>query len=229
MFGLIAGYRLASELKSAGYQRAQAKSLKERRSMVSIGVIDDSPFTPKGNLEALGYRVALLGDPGNLDAVKDHHIILCDLQGVGQALGGETQGAFLIREIRENFPEKYVVAYTGGAINQSITRDAMQVSDAFLKKDADIETWVEKLDSIIQKLLDPYHVWQRQRKALINKEVDTKTVLVLEDTFVRSIAAKTERNRNKFSSLVASSNVGEDARAVVRSLIASGLFRLLTG
>lgn len=229
MFGLIGGYRLASEMKSANYQRAQAKSVKERRGMVSIGVIDDSPFTPKNNLETLGYRVVLLGDPGNLDAVKDHHIILCDLQGVGQALGGETQGAFLIREIRENYPEKYVVAFTGGAINQSITRDAMQASDAFLKKDADIETWVERLDSIIQRLLDPYQVWQRQRQALVKKEVDTKTVLILEDTFVRSIAAKTEQDKEGFSSLATSSKVGEDARAVVRSLVASGLFRLLTG
>lgn len=197
--------------------------------MVSIGVIDDSPFTPKNNLENLGYKVTLLGDPGNLDAVKDHHIILCDLQGVGQALGGETQGAFLIREIRENFPEKYVVAFTGGAINQSITRDAMQASDAFLKKDADIETWVEKLDAIIQKLLDPYQVWQRQRKALVNKEVDSKTVLVMEDAFVGSIAAKSEQAKDEFKSLVDSSRLGEDARVVVRSLIASGLFRLLTG
>lgn len=229
MLRFVSGYKIAPEMKSARYQRAQAKSLKERRNMVSIGVIDDSPFTPKNNLETLGYRVVLLGDPGNLDAVKDHHIILCDLQGVGRALGGETQGAFLIREIRKHYPEKYVVAFTGGAINQSITRDAMQASDAFLKKDADIETWVERLDSIIQNLLDPYQVWQRQRAALVSKEVDTKTILTLEDTFVRSVAAKSEREKESFSSLVASSKVGEDARAVVRSLIASGLFRLLTG
>lgn len=226
MFGLF-GYRPASELKSARYQRAQVKAVKDRRSLVSIGVIDDSPFNPKNNLENLGYKISLLGDPGNLEAVKAHHIVLCDLQGVGQSLGGETQGAFVIKEIRDTYPEKYVIAFTGGAINQSITREAMQASDDFLKKDADIETWVEKLDDIIQKLLDPYQVWQRERKALVKKEVDTRTILMLEDTFVKSIAAKTEYDKNKFVSFVESAKIGEDARSVVRSMIASGLFKLL--
>jgi hypothetical protein len=228
MWGLW-GYRSASDLKSSRYQRAHVRPLKERRGLMSIGVIDDSPFNPKNNLETLGYRITLLGDPGNLDAVKDHHIILCDLQGVGQALGAETQGAFLIKEIRETFPEKYVVAFTGGALNQSITREAVQASDEFLKKDADIETWVEKLDSIIQKLLDPYQVWQRQRRALVKKEVDTKTILMLEDTFVKSISSNGEHGKGAFVALVESSKLGEDARAVVRSMIASGLFKLLIG
>lgn len=128
VFERFTRYRLAPELKAPSFQRAQPKPAKERRGMVSIGVIDDSPFPAKNNLEALGYRIRLLGDPSRLDAVEEHHIVLCDLQGVGQSLGGDTQGAFLIREIRENYPEKYVIAYTGGMINQSMTRDAIQAS-----------------------------------------------------------------------------------------------------
>ena len=227
MFRLLTGFRLAADLRSTRYQRAQAKSLKERRGLVSICVIDDQPFAPKNNLEALGYNISLLGDPNSLDAVKDHHIVLCDLQGVGRALGGEAQGAFLIRQILENYPEKYVVAFTGGGLNQTITRDAMQASDALLKKDADVETWMEKLDDVIRRLLDPYQVWLRQRKALVKKDVDTKTIIELEDTFVRSVAADPKSGKDKFSSLVDSTKLSEDARSVVRSLVASGLFHLL--
>ena len=222
-------YHLAPELKSAQYQRAQSKSAKERRALISIGVIDDSPFEPKNNLETLGYRIALLGDPTNLEAVASHHIILCDLQGVGQSLGADSQGAFLIREIRDTYPEKYVIAYTGGAINQVISRDALRVSDAFLKKDVDIETWVDKLDAVILQLLDPYQVWQRQRRALVNKEVDTQTILIIEDAFVRSIAAKSGGQHSAFAKLLTSARIGQDVRAIVQSLIASGLFKLLVG
>jgi hypothetical protein len=59
--------------------------------------------------------VTLLGDPSNVDAVVPHNIILCDVQGVGHSLDSKKQGAFLIREIKAHFPDKYVIAYTGGS------------------------------------------------------------------------------------------------------------------
>jgi hypothetical protein len=42
-------YRLAGELDTPKLQRALAKSTKDRRALVSIGVIDDGPFEPKKN------------------------------------------------------------------------------------------------------------------------------------------------------------------------------------
>lgn len=222
-------YRLASELKAPQFQRGSAKSARERRALISIGVIDDSPFEPKRNLENIGYRITFLGDANTIDVVTPHHIVLCDLQGVGQALDARKQGAFLIREIKRNYPEKHVVAYTGGAMNQSVTRDALQVSDSFLKKDADIETWVETLDGIIGALLDPYVVWQRQRQALVSREVDTMTILNLEDAYVKSIAEHNKPEESALARLLSSGHINADVRAIVQSLIASGLFKLLVG
>jgi hypothetical protein len=143
-------HRLVGELNAPKYQRALAKSQKDRRSLVSIGVIDDGPFEPKRNLENVGYRVSLLGDPANIDIVLPHNIVLCDVQGVGHSLDPRKQGAFLIREIKAHFPDKYVIAYTGGSMNQTLTREAIQSSDAFMKKDEIIEEWTEKLDGVIR-------------------------------------------------------------------------------
>jgi hypothetical protein len=222
-------YRLANELKASQYDKSSAKSVRDRRALVSIGVIDDSPFEPKQNLKNVGYRVVLLGDVSKIDIVSPHHIILCDLRGVGRSLGARTQGAFVIREIRANYPEKYVIAYTGGAASDIISREALQVSDFLLKKDTDIDTWVDKLDSIILRLLNPYEVWQRQRKALVDRGVDTLTILKLEDAFVRSIVSRSEPEASPLARILSSDQIAGDVRALVRSLIASGLFRLLVG
>lgn len=222
-------FRLAGELKAPEFQRNAAKPARERRGLVSIGVIDDEPFQPRQNLENVGYTVALLGDPNNLDAVKPHQIILCDLQGVGQALDRKRQGSFLIREMRLNYPDKYVLAYTGGTMNMGIIRDSQQSADAFLKKDVDIETWTDKLDSIISELVDPYKVWLRQRKALIDREVDTLTVLNLEDAFVKSIVERNKPDDSPLAELARSPQLSGDVRAIIQSLISSAIFKILVG
>ena len=218
MFGFHKNYRLSSELKAVEYQRASMRSARDRRSLISICVIDDSPFEPKRNLENVGYRITYLGDVSTVDVVTPHHIVLCDLMGVGSALDARKQGAFVIKEIKRNYPEKYVIAYTGGASNQILSREAFQISDYFLKKDADIETWVTTLDDIIAKLLDPYAVWKRQRQALIDREVDTLTVLKLEDAFVQSIASHVEPDRSALARMLSSEKISADVRSIVQSL-----------
>lgn len=228
MFERWLRYQLANELNSESAQRHRALPLKERRRLFSIGVIDDSPFEPKVNLENLGYKIAMIGDPTTVDVVSQHHIVLCDLQGVGVALNPRKQGAFLIQEIKRHYPEKYVVAYTGGTKNQAVTRDAMLAADEFLKKDVDIDTWVSTLDSFIDRLLNPVAVWQRQREALVARRVDTLSILRLEDAFVRSIRERDGSENSTFGKMTASTSLGADVRAIARSLIASGLFKILT-
>jgi hypothetical protein len=180
------------------------------------------------NLENLGYKIAMIGDPTTVDVVAPHHIILCDLQGVGTALDPRKQGAFLIQEIKRHFPEKYVVAYTGGGRNREVTRDAMLAADEFLKKDVDIETWVSTLDGFINRLLNPFVVWQRQREALVARGIDTMSILKLEDAFVRSVKARDGSEASVFGKLLTSEALGADVRAIARSLVASGLFRIIT-
>ena len=137
-----------------------------------------------------------------IDVVTPHHIVLCDLKGVGHALDARKQGAFVIREVKASYPEKYVIAYTGGLTHEVISREAFQTSDSFLKKDADIDTWVGKLDDFILQLLDPYIVWQRQRTALVQRQVDTLTILTLEDAYVRSIIFKSTPEKSALARLL---------------------------
>jgi hypothetical protein len=222
-------YHLANELRDATHQPFRNATPAEKRSKISICVIDDNPFEPKRNLENAGYRITFLGDVNSIDPVTSHHIVLCDLMGVGTALDQKKQGAFLIKEIKRNLPEKYVVAYTGGGFNQIVSRDAAINADFLLKKDADIEEWVDTLDMFISKLVNPYEVWQRQRLALAQREVDSKTILELESAFVTSIIQRERPGSSKFKRFVESGDLSKDARSVLQGMIASGLYALLFG
>ena len=184
-------FHIANELRDPKFEAFRSLSNKDKRAQVKIGVVDDQVFTPKSNLENSGYKIDYLGDISSVDKIAPYHITLCDLQGVGTALDAKKQGAFIIREIKRNYPEKFVVAYTGGGLNQTISKEAATDSDLLLKKDADIDEWVDSLDGIIQQLLNPYKVWQRQRAALVAREVDTLTILELEIAFVRSLVSRT--------------------------------------
>lgn len=190
-------------------------------------MIDDQAFTPHANLKNIGYQIETLGDVTAIDRVQPFQIVLCDLQGVGTALDSRKQGAFLIREAKRNVPEKLVIAYTGGGLNQALSREASSDADYLLKKDADIDDWVDVLDGFISRILNPYKVWQRQRTVLVDREVDTLAILKLESAFVRSIQGRGPNGNNIFKDYVANELSG-DARAIVQGMISSGLYTLLT-
>lgn len=222
-------YRTLATLRNSNAINSFKDSDEARRKKVSIGVIDDKTFEAKQNLENLGYNITFLSDPQRLNVVVPHHIILCDLQGVGQQLDTKKQGAFIIGEIKRNYPEKFVVAYTGGTLDHQVAREAMDRADSFQRKDANIEEWRDKLDDMIQRLLDPVEVWKRQRIALANTDADTLDILKLEDAYVTSVLRKDHSAESAFNLAVNSSAIKGDARAVVTSLIASGLFKIMVG
>lgn len=114
----------ANELRGSKYEAHRNLSALEKRKLIKIGVIDDQAFTPHANLKNIGYQIETLGDVTAIDRVQPFQIVLCDLQGVGTALDSRKQGAFLIREAKRNVPEKLVIAYTGGGLNQALSREA---------------------------------------------------------------------------------------------------------
>lgn len=226
MFERWFSYHQIDDLTSSFKLSAASKTDRDRRSLVPIAVIDDESFKPEQNLRAIGYDIRVIGDIKSLDEIRSYNIILCDLQGVGRHLDTRKQGAFIIDELKRNHPEKFVIAYTGGSLDDAITVSAQQVADFFLRKDADIDEWRDKLDDIISLLSDPVQVWKRQRDALVEADVATLDILKLEDSYVKSIYQKSDR---PYKAFLESPAIGSDLRAIAQSLIASGIFKVLVG
>lgn len=226
MFEKLFSYRQIASLEPKRNFFAATTNDKQRRSKVSIAIIDDEPFTAQQNLTNHGYDVHPIGDIKKLDEIDAYNIILCDLAGVGLNFNEQYQGAYLIDEIKRNHPEKFVVAYTGGAPNDEITQRANKAADTFIRKDANMEEWRDKLDDLIERLCDPVIVWRRQRDALVKQNVATLDILRLEDAFVKSVEIGEPA---VFQKKAKSLDLSGDARAIAQSLIGSGILLLLTG
>lgn len=226
MFERWIRYAAIEDLQSPLRANLAAQSDREKRAKVQIAVIDDQPFSAEQNLRNLGFSISAIGDIKDLSEVQAYDIVLCDLQGVGAHFQSKYQGGFLIDEIKRNSPEKFVVAYTGGSLDPNVIAYAQAHADFFLKKDADIDEWRDKLDEIIAIVLDPVEIWKRQRDALVELDIATIQIVKLEDAFVRTIQ---KRDPAIYSRFAAQSHLNKDLRAVAHSLLASGIFRAVVG
>ena len=167
-------------------QRAISKNrISLNRANVPIVVIDDQEFAPLVTLRKNGYNIAYMSDIPNMSALTNYSIILCDLRGVGTEMNPTLQGAHIIKQIKQEFPEKIVIAYTGGGDRRMLAY-AISVADHYTEKDTPIESWCDLLDSAIKDLANPAYVWRRLRVRFLSAGVTPYDLAVLEDLFVRS-------------------------------------------
>jgi DNA-binding NarL/FixJ family response regulator len=209
--------------------KLQQKTKIALREAVPIVVIDDQPFEAANNLRNNHYQINHLTDLNNIQDIKSYPIVLCDLQGVGSALHGDMQGAHLIREIKKNYPEKIVIAYTGIAKTTAMSKLAQLHADAFLKKDDDIDTWFEELDRSIERVSDPVLMWKSFRKRMLDTGMTPYQLMELEDAFVESIWDGSDSIKKKFEIKFPSIKLQADLRAVVQGFVSSLIFKALIG
>ena len=197
------------------------------REQVQVLVVDDQPFEPQANLEAHGFKLTVLNGIGDIAQTKPYPIVLCDLMGVGQALHECLQGAYTIREIKKNYPEKVVFAYTGGSVESRITREAHVYADHYMRKDAGPDEWCEKLDAVISDLANPVVAWKDFRLRLLATGIPISQLAILEDGFVRSYPRGSTYTRDYLEGFAGRKSLGVDARSVLSSFVGSALFALL--
>lgn len=221
-------FKSSRDIRDFAAKAAHLQSEQSRRAAVSIAVIDDQPFAPQTNLQAYGYSISQIGDIKSLNEVANYPLILCDIMGVGRHFDSRLQGASLISEIKKNFPEKIVIAYTGAGLNDRAVKIAADRSDKILKKDVDIDDWVETLDAATREAVDPFIIWNKVRARFIEMGVDTKDMLLLEDAYVEAILRR-DLSFSSVKSISGSNGVRHDARAIVNGLISSLVFKAIFG
>lgn len=194
-----------------------------KRRKIKIAVIDDQPFEAGANLRNYGYTIEEKGDVKKLSEIEDYPIILCDLMNVGMFFDTDAQGASLIKEIRRNYPSKYIAAYSGSSANSTQAQRAKQHADTFIKKDSEIESWVEKLDELISSATDPKKVWLRTREAMVAEQIDTRTILLLEDAYVCSVTSSNP-DLSRMRRVISTERVSSAAKNIVLNLASSAIF-----
>jgi hypothetical protein len=172
-----------SLLKSFSIIRLRAQ---DQRQLLPIAVIDDEKFGYADLLKQYKFDVTELGDIADIKIVSAYSIIICDIQGVGKSFKSSAEGGYLIKEIRRRYPEKYIIAYSGGTFNPTYKK-YFDDCDATIQKDADIEEWINILDKAVQETGDPVNRWVRLRGVLLSSGMELNDMLTLEQAYIKSV------------------------------------------
>lgn len=193
------------------------------RKRIDILVIDDEEFTPGNFLDKNHFSLTYKTDIDNVKDVSEYPIIMCDIRGVGGNLSKQYEGAYLIKEIKQNYPDKRVIAYTASQYDPSYNK-YLNYADELLQKGTSLEDWVTILDEQINKAVDPIYQWCVFRNALLNNGVVTIDVAKMESDFVEACKEKDfdsfEKKAQKFN--------GEVKNLVVE-ILSSSAVKLIKG
>jgi DNA-binding NtrC family response regulator len=136
-------------LKQISFQETNVVRL---RPLLTIAIIDDEKFRYTDILKQHKFDITELGDISDTKVVSEYAIVCCDIRGVGKKFGSNDEGGYLIKEIKRRYPDKYVIVYSGSGFSDPTFKRFLDECDDSIKKDADIERWVETLDSAVERL-----------------------------------------------------------------------------
>ena len=179
--------------------------LQELKKKIEILVVDDDAFSYLDILKNHGYQITYKKDISDLKDVEPYDCILCDIRGVGRFLGSQYDGAYLVQQIRKNYPSKIIIAYTAESLTANY-QDYISSADDIVEKGAEIERWTAILDSYFKDAVDPIKQWEKTRAALFAANVPCIEVAHLESKYVKKKKKGTfhsfsELNKNKNNSI----------------------------
>lgn len=197
---------------------------KPNREDVRILLIDNEPFSSLERLKRNNFIITQANDIENVSFINEYEIVLLDIEGVAKSLSEKYQGAFLIKEIRNKYPHKIIVAYSAKTFDASYNEYFSYANFVFLK-DISTEQWVENLDEAITHAIDAVYQWKSLRDYLLKKDVRLDIVLKLENNFVQSL----ERKQNVLLDNDITKLVTEDIRSILINFSSSLLFKTIIG
>ncbi len=200
--------------------------LKEAKSKIEIAILDDKPFEPKESLVSHGFRIRELGpDVRTTDMIASYPIVVCDVRGVAKAFGSPLEGAHLVSEIRKDYPDKYIVSYTGETYSLPIT-NALAVADKRLAKDDSIDVWIKTLETGLNEVSNPKNRWVRLRTALLSRGVELYHVFNLEQALIKAVH---ERKPDILNNKAATTHISSEAKDLIVKFSATALATLIGG
>lgn len=160
----------------------------ESRRRVKFVVIDDQGIGAdlKQVLQNNGFILEELSDVSSVTQVKGYHVVLCDIQGVGNGISPDFEGAGVVKAIRDEYPTKYIISFTGSSVDRKYNA-YLKYADSSIPKDASKADWIDELGIAVRNTLDPKLKWKKIRSYLISRDIPTKMILRIEDNFVRSM------------------------------------------
>jgi len=162
---------------------------KPERKSYSIAIIDDERELPIIKILKKHFTILHLRDIDSINDIQKFDIVICDINDVGKVFNSKYGGAIIVKEILNNYPQKYVII-SSGSVFEVDYNEYFKMADSFIKKGADSSEWINVLDKAISTLNEPYFLWERTRQFLIHKKVNTSIVNKIEQSYIKSIEKK---------------------------------------
>lgn len=171
-------------------------SLAYLKRNTQILVIDDDEFVYLEPLRRNEFHIVHRSDLASLSDVAEYDIILCDIRGVGKFLESTFEGAYLVKQIKEKYPNKIVISYTASSYDPRYQEYLSYADDTILKGTA-LEDWDSLLSRKIRELSNPVIQWEKTRNALLNANVPTVMVAKYESEYVKAVKCNDFRSLKK--------------------------------
>jgi hypothetical protein len=182
------------------------------KKSAQVAVVDDEPFNHAEALRLNGFQIVEVGaDVRTIEQFENYGLIVCDIRGVGKALGSRFEGAHVIKELRKRYPDKYLVAFTGMTFDASYN-DCLNAADVSVKKDAGFDPWVSLLENGLREVSNPRTRWLRFRAHLSKAGLDAYQIFRMEQAYIKAVEKK---NPEIFASELVSVDVGEDVKKIL--------------
>ena len=181
---MFVGKRLSlNDIKFMPQNKAKSRSLME------IAVIDDEKFKDAQALTKNGFRITELGDISDIKSVSEYSIVVCDIRGVGKSFQTKHGAGFVISEIKQRYPDKYIIVYSGSAVDPTYKRYLDKCDDS-IRKSADVAEWTNTLDVAIEEMANPTKRWKRLRTIFLNSDMELYDVFLFEQAYIKSFSKK---------------------------------------
>lgn len=204
-------------------EMVKQEKILDLRKQIDVLVIDDEEFSAGKFLTSNNFRITYKSDIDNIKDVSEYPIIMCDVRGVGQKLSQTYEGAFIIKEIKNSYPTKRVIAYTASQYDASYNK-YLSYADELLTKGLALEDWLTTLDNQIHKSIDPIFQWKNLRRQLLDNGVSTIDVAKMESVFVKSYKNKDFSDFERIAN-----QTTPDMRGIVVDFLSSAAIKFIKG
>lgn len=154
------------------------EELDEIKLKARIAFVDDEEISHVERLRKDGYSITQFDDIDNIDDFirKKYHVVILDIQGVGQSISPQSGGWGILKYLKGSNPHLVIIMFTGAEWSITKYKDEADAADDFIGKDLEFLDFKAKLDNGVKKAFSPaYHFEVEKQKML--KEISSLATL----------------------------------------------------
>lgn len=175
-----------------------------------IAFVDDEEISHIPRLQKDGYNITHFSDVENIDDFirKKYHLVVLDIQGVGQEIAPESEGWGILKYLKNNCPNLVVIMFTGAEWSITKYKEEADIADNFIGKDLEFLDFKSKLDDGIKMAFSPsYHF--KIAKDRLGREIANAETLEQIEALVRANGSSKKQTLNEVKKITSNVNVLE--------------------